>query len=316
MPTGPRRLAPILALALLAGATPAPAEALRFFAMGDAPYSEGELLQLEGLLAEVGEARPAFIIHVGDIKSGGSVCTDAYTARVADLFRGVPVPVAYTPGDNEWTDCSRAGGEPRERLAGLRRDLYGDASVLRLRLLGAVQPDPAYPENYYFLSSGALFVALHVVGSNNGLRRKDATTVTEWQGRSAANRALLERAVEAARAQGAKAFIAFFQADLRFEEPGKDRGLDPLRRDLAWLVKSFDGPILVIHGDRHRYLLDQPLLDPETGETVSRLTRLEVPGSPVVSGVWVTYDPSAEEPFRFERPQVDLTTDPPGLIAR
>jgi len=312
MRTGLRRLAPILALAL-AGAALAQAESLRFFAMGDAPYSEGELLQLEGLLGDVGEARPDFIIHVGDMKSGRSVCTDAYAARIAGLFRGVPVPVAYTPGDNEWTDCWRAGGDPRARLAALRRDFYGDPAVLRLGELGAVHPDPAYPENYYFLRGGAMFAALHVVGSNNGLRRKDATTVTEWQGRSAANRALIERAVEAAGAHGARAFILFFQADPLFEEPGKDRGLDPLRRDLAWLVKSFDGPILVIHGDNHRYILDRPLLDPQTGEAVSRLTRLEVPGSPVVSGIWVTYDPTAEEPFRFERPQVDLNSEPPSL---
>jgi hypothetical protein len=312
MQTGLRRLAPILALTL-AGAASAHAEPLRFFAMGDAPYSEGELLQLEGLLADVSAATPAFIIHVGDIKSGSSVCTDAYTARIADLFRGLPVPVAYTPGDNEWTDCWRAGGDPRARLAALRRVFYGDPAVLRLGELGAVHPDPAYPENYYFLRGGAMFAALHVVGSNNGLRSKDSTTVTEWQGRSAANRALIERAVEAATVHRAQAFIVFFQADPLFEKPGKDRGLDPLRWDLAWLVKAFDGPILVIHGDHHRYVLDQPLLDQQTGEAISRLTRLEVPGSPLVSGIWVTYDPSAEESFRFERPQVDITTEPPGL---
>lgn len=311
MRTGLRRLASALALTL-AGVVPAHGEPLRFFAMGDAPYSEGELLQLEGLLADVAEARPAFVIHVGDIKSGSSVCTDAYTARIADLFRAVPVPVAYTPGDNEWTDCRRSAGDPFARLAALRRDFYGDPRVLRLAELGAVHPDPAYPENYYFMRGGAMFVAVHVVGSNNGLRPKDAIAVSEWQVRSAANRALIERAAEAAGVHGAKAFIVFFQADPKFEEPGKGRGLDPLRRDLAWLVNSFDGPILVIHGDDHRYVLDRPLVDPRTGETVSRLTRLEVPGSPVVSGVWVTYDPSAEEPFRFERPQADLTTDPPS----
>lgn len=294
------RLAPILALTL-AGLVPAHAEPLRFFAMGDAPYSEGEFLQMEGLLADVGEAGPAFVIHVGDIKSGSSVCTDAYTARIADLFRGLPVPVAYTPGDNEWTDCWRAGGDPMARLAALRRDFYDDPSVLRLGELGAVHPDPAYPENYYFLRGGAMFVAVHVVGSDNGLKRKEATVKPEWRARSAANRALLERAVGVAKSAGAGALVVFFQGNPLFEKPTKGKGFAPLLRDLGWLVQAFAGPILVIHGDDHHYVLDQPFRDAETGQPEQRLTRLEVPGSPLVAGVWVTYDPTAAEPFRFER---------------
>ncbi len=302
------RIASPLALALLAGAGPAHAEPLRFFAMGDAPYSEGEVLQLEGLLADVGAAGPAFIIHVGDIKSGSSVCTDAYTARIADLFRSVLVPVAYTPGDNEWTDCWRAGGDPILRLAALRRDFYADPSVLRLGELGAVHPDPAYPENYYFLRGGALFVAVHVVGSNNGLKRKDSAAAKEWKARSAANRALLEQAVKAAKTGGAGALVVFFQGDPLFDEPTKGRGFLPLRQDLQWLLQIFDGSILVIHGDHHRYVLDQPLTDPATDRPEARLTRLQVPGSPFVAGVWVTYDPRAAEPFRFDR--TDPSTPP------
>lgn len=312
MQINPRRLAQILALTLLVIAGPAPAEPLRFFALGDTPYSEGEFLQLEGLLAEVGEARPAFLIHVGDIKSGRSACTDAYTARIAALFRSVPVPVAYTPGDNEWTDCWRAGGEPGERLAALRRDFYGDPSVLRLHELGAVHPDSTYPENYFFLSGGAMFAAVHAVGSENGLEHKGQGAAVEWKARSAANRVLLEKAVEAARAAGAGALVVFFQADPSFERSAASAGFAPLLDDLAWLLRAFAGPILVIHGDSHRYTLDQPFKDPETGRPESRLTRLEVPGSPLVAGVWVTYEPTEAEPFRFDRSFPTLSTDAPG----
>jgi hypothetical protein len=310
--TSLRRLAWVNVLTLLALAAPALAAPLRFFALGDTPYSEGEFLQLEGLLGEAAEARPAFVIHVGDIKSGTSICTDAYTARIAALFRSLPVPVAYTPGDNEWTDCWRAGGDPMERLAGLRRDFYADPAVLRLGELGAVHPDPAYPENYYFLSRGALFVAVHVVGSKNGLERKEPDATAEWKARSAANRTLLKKAVAAAKADGAGALVVFFQADPLFEAPAAANGFAPLLVDLGWLSQAFAGPILVIHGDHHRYVLDQPLRDPQTGRPEPRLTRLQVPGSPLVAGVWITYDPSASEPFRFDRTYPDLVPDPIG----
>jgi len=316
MQSNPRRLSRPLArvTAALCGLTylgfalaadPVPAEPLRFFAMGDAPYSELELWQLEGLLAEVGEAAPAFIIHVGDIKSGSSVCTDAYAARIADLFRRVAVPVAFTPGDNDWTDCWRAGGDPAARLAALRRAFYGDPAVLRLAELGAVHPDPDYPENYYFLRGGVVFVAVHQVGSDNGLAHNDALGEREWRARMAANHALLEQAVRTAKAQGAGALVVFFQADPLFDKPNKGRGLRPLRGDLTWLLRAFDGPILVIHGDGHQYRLDQPLKDPDSGRPETRLTRLEVPGSPLVAGVWVTYQPGTGEPFRVQRTHGD-----------
>jgi hypothetical protein len=290
----------VLGLALFALPVLTAGAGLRFFATGDAPYSEGEFLQLEGLLADVTEAGAPFVIHVGDIKSGNSVCTDAYAARVAALFGGLPVPVAYTPGDNEWTDCWRAGGAPMERLAALRRIFYRDPTVLRLAELGAVHPDPGYPENYYFLTSGVAFAAIHAVGSGNGLQSKDQGALAEWRARSAANRALLENAVAAGNSAGAGALVVFFQADPLFARPDETKGFEPIFRDLRWLLQAFAGPILVIHGDGHRYVVDQPIADPRSGQTEPRLTRLEVPGSPLVQGVWVTCDPTAEPPFRFE----------------
>jgi hypothetical protein len=307
-----RGLAQALGLILLSLAGPVQSEPLRFVALGDTPYSEGEFLQLDGLLGEVGKAGPAFVIHVGDIKSGRSVCTDAYNARIANLFRSLPVPLAYTPGDNEWTDCGRTGGDPLARLAALRRDFYADPSVLRLAELGTVHPDPAYPENYWFLAGGVLFAAVHVVGSDNGLRRKEPDARAEWQARSAANRALLEKAVQAAQVAGAGALVLFFQGDPQFGTSAAKSGFAPLLEDLGWLLQAFPGPILLIHGDNHRYILDQPLHDPATGQPIQRLTRLGVPGSPVVAGVWVTYDADELEPFRFDRSYPSVVPDAVG----
>ncbi|MGB8145729.1 MAG: hypothetical protein WCF05_11260, partial [Chromatiaceae bacterium] len=49
---------------------------LRFFAVGDLPYHRAEEAPLHALLAGAASEQPPFIVHVGDIKSGGSPCTD------------------------------------------------------------------------------------------------------------------------------------------------------------------------------------------------------------------------------------------------
>ena len=56
-------------------------------------------------------------------------------------------------------------------------------------------------------------------------------------------------------------------------------------------------PVLVVHGDTHRYQHNHPLLDPARGVPFERFTRVEVPGSPLVGGVWIEVDPDAAEPF-------------------
>lgn len=286
-----------LILALLLPGPISAEPAVRFLAIGDIPYLPGEDLLMEAMLAEEVPRGAAFVVHVGDVKRGSAPCTDQALGRAAEIFRAQPVPVAFTPGDNEWTDCRRdaAGGhDPEERLARLREIYFGDPQVLRLAELGAVTTDPAYPENYRFLRAGVLFVSLHVVGSHNN-RQRGAST--EYEARSAANRRHLHTATAAAKAAGAKAMVLLFHANPGLERDQPPRGYAPLHEDLRHLLRDYPGPILTIHGDTHRYRFDQPLRDPRTGAPEPRFTRLEVPGSPIVGAVWVSIDPQAPEPF-------------------
>lgn len=283
-----------------AGAAAGP---VRFFAIGDIPYTDGERLAMEALLAQELTRHPPFLVHVGDIKRGSAPCTDAALRRIADLFRGLPVPVVYTPGDNEWTDCDRpaAGGfEPVERLATLRRLFYADPAVLRLQALGARHEDGGFPENYTFLHRGVLFATVHLVGLHNNLRAKNKSAMAEHAARSAANRRHLARAVAAANAAQASALVLMFQANPGLEKTPTPRGFGPFRQDLEQLLRDYPGPVLVIHGDTHSFKFDHPLRNPRTGEPEPRLTRLEVPGSPMVAGVWVSVDPAGAEPFAVE----------------
>ena len=298
MPALPlRRL--LLVLLFVVAAT-ADAQPLRFFAVGDLPYAAGEVDDLRRLLADASAQPLSFILHVGDIKAGNQPCTDARIRVVADLFRALPVPVLYAPGDNEWTDCHRAGAgrhDPLERLSALRRVFYADPAVLHNAALNLVHPDAAYPELAYFSDDRVLFVLLHVVGSNNNHRPGDAGAMAEFRARSAANRLLLDRAVKAAKDNEARAMVVIFHANPLFDETGARSGFVPLKQDLRRLLAAYPGPVLLIHGDTHRFRFDRPLQDPDSGGAIARVQRLEVPGSPLVAGVRVRIDPDAAEPF-------------------
>lgn len=291
------RLLPFAALASLALAVPA--QPLRFLALGDVPYSDGEMVYLRTLLDDAVDQDPPFVLHVGDIKGGSQPCGDARIQAVADLFRAQPVPMLYTPGDNEWTDCHRqpAGGrDPLERLAVLRDIVFADAAVLHDAALQPVVPDPAYPENRYFAYGGVLFALVHVVGSNNNFKPANGAAMAEFQARAAANRALLEQAAAAANAMQARAFVLAFHANPLFEERGARRGFVPVKQDLRQLLAVYSGPVLLIHGDTHGFRFDHPLVGAD-GTPIARFSRLEVPGSPAVAAVWVSVDTEAAPAF-------------------
>ena len=282
-----------------AGGAEAPAP-LRFFALGDLPYGPSEVAPMERLLAAAVAQGAPFIVHVGDLKSGSSPCTDEQLQAVAGVFRAVPVPLVYTPGDNEWTDCHRwsAGGlDPRARLARVREVFYADPGVLRLADLGVTSAAPRFPEVYGFVLREVLFVALHVVGSDNGYDADDPAAKAEFRAREAANRAFLTRLLASPQGRAARALVIMIQADPLFESTPGPHGFRAFKAQLVALMGQFPGPVLLIHGDTHHYRHDHPLFDPVRGIPFERLTRVEVPGSPLLGGVWVTVDPGAAEPF-------------------
>ena len=77
-------------------------------AIGDVPYNLPEDFErFERMITQINEAKPAFTIHVGDIKSGSVPCSDEYYVKIKEYFDTFEEALIYTPGDNEWTDCNR-----------------------------------------------------------------------------------------------------------------------------------------------------------------------------------------------------------------
>ena len=55
---------------------------------------------------------------------------------------------------------------------------------------------------------------------------------------------------------------------------------------------DFGKPVILIHGDTHRYRVDHPLVDPATHKPVGNFTRIESFGSPFVDWIRVSVDPA------------------------
>jgi hypothetical protein len=303
----------LLAAALALHGAAAQAGRFEFVALGDMPYGPREIAwpPYEALIAQVNQLRPAFTIHVGDFKSGNSPCSDEEFEAQRGFFDRFDSALVYTPGDNEWTDCHRlfAGGfDPLERLAALRRMFFAEPrSPGRTPLPVQRQSDrmPAfapYRENLRFLHGEVLFVTLHIVGSNNNFEPRDARAVEEFKARDAANIAWIRTAFDEARESQARAIVFAMQAD-PFESRANGHLFPPqsgftasIGGALLPLSEAWGRPVLLIHGDSHRFRFDRPFAN-SRGDVIRNLARLEVYGAPDVHAVRVRVDTDAASPF-------------------
>jgi hypothetical protein len=267
----------------------------QFAVIGDAPYFAFEEAQVAATLQALAREPVAFVIHVGDIKGGGRPCSDELFADRLALLDASPLPLVLTPGDNEWTDCHRtaAGGhDPLERLARLRELFFAGGESLGRRRI-RLERQPGRPENARWRHEGVLFVTLNIPGSENNARMPD-----ERDARMADNFRWLEAAaVEAARPD-VRALVVVAHA-----EPGLHRSpgaRDPyasFRAALARHAARIAKPLLLVHGDDHRYAFDRPLRDPRTGQSVTGVQRVSPYGSPSMAPAIVSVTAAAQPAF-------------------
>ncbi len=310
-------------LASVAASLPARAATFSFAALGDTPYVLPEDFErFARLITRINAARPAFTIHVGDIKPGNTRCSDEHYAKIGEMFATFEQPLIYTPGDNEWTDCHRAdngGYDPIERLAKLREQFFANPaqSLGREKIaLETQSADPrhaVYIENRRWERAGVLFATLHVVGSNNNLQR-DQTAVNEYLARNAANLAWMAATFARAREQNAKAMVLAFQAELGWEHDGFDdrrSGFNDTLNALRRHAREFGKPVLIVHGDRHRFVVDKPLR--QNRQLIYNVTRLMVFGDADVHGVMVNVNTDDPDVFSFRALTVPGNLPPPVI---
>jgi len=305
-----------LALAAVLGATvavsPARADdAFEFVALGDMPYKlPDDYKRFETLIAAINKVNPAFSIHVGDIKSGSTPCSDELIEKVHGYFKTFQQPLIYTPGDNEWTDCHRekAGKfNPLERLAYVRKLFFSDdksqgASPITVTRQADVSDFKDMVENARWTHGGVVFATIDAVGSNNNLDR-NAESADEFYKRNAANVAWIKDAFAEAKKDGAKGVVIAMQANLHLEEdPEINAGFRDTIDALTKGALDFGKPMLFIQGDQHVFIVDQPLEDKDKNP-IETAFRLQVMGEHRVGAVRVRVDPSDATLFSF-RPLV------------
>ncbi|MBQ8106057.1 MAG: hypothetical protein IJ127_24675 [Afipia sp.] len=287
--------------------------AFSFVALGDMPYNLPEdYAKFDRLIAAVNALKPAFTLHVGDIKSGGLPCSDEVLKKSYDQIQTFESALVYTIGDNEWLDCHRkaAGGyNPRERLAKLREMFFATPAKslgktpLDVESQALLMPEfSTYVENTRFAKNGVMFFTAHVPGSNNGFEAQDPDAAPEFFARDKANVAWINASFAKAIADNAKAVVMFVQAE--FDESRFPNGAMPRQSGFTNTLdaieagaKSFGKPVLLIHGDEH-YFSIAPLRNSK-GKPIPGVNKLMVYGDTLVHAVRVVVDPDSSNVFGF-----------------
>ncbi|NLX97378.1 MAG: cadherin-like domain-containing protein, partial [Rhodopirellula sp.] len=245
-----------------------------FRVMGDVPYSNGELSEVEADLANVGAA-DAFFVHVGDITSGSGPWGESVYTSMASTLETSSKPVFILPGDNEWNDSpdpDQAWSYWEDHLLRLEENWSSSFTVLR---------QSVREENFAFVQSGVLFVGINLVGGS-------VHDADEWSQRMTDDANWVTENFNNFGSQITSA-VVFGHA---FPDPtGDDR--QQFGRDFVAAAQDFGKPVLYMMGDEHHWLLDHPYND------APNVTRVIVDqGVPSVR-VTVTHDPT--NPFNFDR---------------
>lgn len=305
----------LLFVGLCTGGMASEGKPFSFALIGDVPYEvePGEYSpEFERLLADInGDESIKWVLHAGDIKGGGTECTDRMLEDRKARFNRFNKPFILTPGDNEWTDCHRksAGSfSPRERLKKLRHLFFSPAGVSLGRETKALESQgDGYPENVRWREQGVLFATIHLVGSKNGkkdFKGRSKKDDAEVKARTRAGLAWLDKVFAEAMSNDAAGVLLMIHAN-----PGLDFirvSRKPFRKFLSALeahVKAFGKPVVLAHGDTHTFRVDRPSI---TGQgTLRNFTRVESYGSSDVHWVKITVDPKDSKVFSFEKREVE-----------
>ena len=313
-----------------------PHNAFKVALWGDEFYNPDPVTKAQTIdqtIASMNARHLDFTVFVGDTKNGSSECTDqAIGQDVIDIFDRLDAPTMYSLGDNEWTDCHRTNNgsyDPLERLAFLRQTFFNKNFTQGLDPIAVVRQGElgkAYSENSRFVKNHVEFVAVHVPGSNNNLvatakqctnksnrTQADCDAATaEYQARNVQNVTWLKDAFAEARSNHYVGIVIAIQADIYFPFELSDGGyqddflpqLDASNgytdffNTLVEETQSFDGQVLLVHGDSHYFKIDKAMFNAD-GRITSNFSRVEVFGSAENSWIEMTVDPTSENIFSF-----------------
>ena len=143
---------------------------------------------------------------------------------------------------------------------------------------------------------------MHAIGSNNNLQR-DQAAVNEYIERNAANLAWIDAAFARAGEVAAKGVAFAFQADPLFRQGAAETdfrsGFNDTMNAFKRLAIALGKPVLLIHGDQHHLVIDQPLIGPGR-QRIMNVTRIMVHGDTEVHGTLVMVDTDDPDLFSYK----------------
>jgi hypothetical protein len=263
---------------------PPPDGPFSFGLIGDTGYSESSLAKFGSVRESMNAADLDFAVHIGDFKNGTDFCPDSVYTVNSNRFDAFMQPLIYTPGDNEWRDCS----SKLERLAHLRQVFFSTDQSRGTPSMTVEQQSAAFPENARWYRGAVTFVTLHNVGSDN-----NGGQSSEFGPRNAANIAWMKAAFESARARNSTAVVILSHANPGFPPDSTARAdkvgfrsyLEALRSE----VEAWGKPVIYVHGDTHTFRIDHPTV---LGTALPNFTRVEVYGPNDDDWVRADYDPA------------------------
>jgi hypothetical protein len=281
-------------------------------------------------IASINKHQVEFAIFTGDTKDGGSVCSDEIIGtKVINFFNKLNCPVLYSVGDSEWTDCHRVSNgsyDPLERLAFIRKIFFNKRytqgnNPIPVERQG--KPGAKFSENSRFIYHNIMFVALHVVGSNNNLVSTDKLCYKksnriqsdcdranqEYKERNAADIIWLKESFSIARKKKLIGIVIVIQGDIyspydiskhgykEFLKNLNDKnGFTDFFRILSDETHHFPGQVLLVHGDSHVFQFDKAMYN-KNGTLTSNFWRVETFGGKETSWVELNIDPKSKNVF-------------------
>ena len=248
--------------------------------IGDTGYSSAQDALLLKVRAHMAGFPLAFVVHDGDTQLSGSACTASRDQSVHGVLNGFASPLVYTPGDNEWRDCS----DPLGRLDILRSRFFSTGRSLGQTTIPLTRQSAPYVENARWRKGNVVFATLNVPGPKG-----TSPSSSETSARRKANIAWLNAAFDEAEAAHSPAVMITWQDD-----PFDGSSDASLVSTLKSRTAAFGRPVVLVHGDTHKFKIDHPW------SSLPNFTRVETYAG-TQSNKWVraTVDPSKPSVFSF-----------------
>jgi hypothetical protein len=300
---------------------------------GDLPYSTIQATTgVPNLIADMNSQELAFTAHDGDLKSGSSECKDSVYTQGLGYLNALKAPAAFTPGDNDWTDCDRTAGYSSLAQLDKERKLFFSTpfTLGQHPLHQEVQTDPlclgvsgSVPcvENRRWTVGGVTYATLNIQGSCNNLCDVYPDPA-EFAARNNADIVWMQETFAQAKQRGSAAIMLITQADPGFdlsdstraplrdpktlaETDGQPDGYVDFLVALRTEVIAFGRPVAYVHGDSHYFRIDKPFQNAQ-GQRLENFTRVETFGDHQENGdndvhwLKVFVDPKSREVFSYQ----------------